>query len=266
MSAALEVSIAGVGAWLDGAPDWPGLRAALLGQRGPAAATGAAPAAAVLPPAERRRAPANVRLAVEVASQACTMAAVDPAALPCVFASTYGEPAITDYVCATLARDPLSVSPTQFHNSVLNAAAGYWTIATGCTRASTAIAAGGGTFAAGLLEAAALACDDRQPVLFAASDTAATGPLAGMIHTRRAFGIALVLDPGRRASPRLRLALRAGATAAVAGPALALPDVARDNPASAHALALLAALASGHAARLALPLAAELALDLEIAF
>ena len=41
----------------------------------------------------------------------------------------------------TLAGDPAAVSPIRFHNSVHNAAAGYWTIGTGCLRATTAISA-----------------------------------------------------------------------------------------------------------------------------
>ena len=40
--------------------------------------------------------------------------------------------------CArTLASAPTLLSPTKFHNSVHNAAAGYWTIGTGCMEAST---------------------------------------------------------------------------------------------------------------------------------
>ena len=77
----------------------------------------------------------------EVAAQACAMAARDAAALPCVFASTHGDLAITDYMCATLAGAPRELSPTKFHNSVHNAPAGYWTIATHCHAASNAVCA-----------------------------------------------------------------------------------------------------------------------------
>src|SRR5690606_42059827 len=61
--------------------------------------------------------------------------------------------AITDYMAATLASDPRSISRTRFHNSVHNAAAGYWTIGAGCTAAATAVSAGPASFAQGLLEA-----------------------------------------------------------------------------------------------------------------
>ena len=77
---------------------------------------------------------AGVAVALEVALAACRAADRDPATLPSVFASTHGDLAITDYMCETLATDPTAVSPTKFHNSVHNAAAGYWTIGAGCVR------------------------------------------------------------------------------------------------------------------------------------
>lgn len=266
MSARLEVGITGIGAWLVGAPDWAALRGVLAGAHGLASDAPARPGADLLPAAERRRAPDSVRLAAEVARQACAAAAIDPATLPCVFASSHGDVAITDYVCETLARAPGDLSPTKFHNSVLNAPAGYWTIATGCTAASSALTARHASFAAGLLESATLACADDIPVLCACCDVASTGPLAQMTRTTLPFGMALVLDPKAARRPRLGFALRAGAAGEPVAPALALRGVAGDNPANAHALALLAMVAARDQGRLALPLSRGLSLELELAF
>ena len=47
--------------------------------------------ATLLAPAERRRAPDTVAIALEVAAEACEAAARAPADLPCVFASTHGD-------------------------------------------------------------------------------------------------------------------------------------------------------------------------------
>lgn len=258
------LTLAGIGAWLPGAPDWPALQGVLRGEHGLAAEAPAKPAAEILPAAERRRAPDSVRLAAEVATQACRMANVDAASLPCVFASTHGEVAITDYVCETLARAPLELSPTRFHNSVLNAPAGYWTIATSCTAASSAVTAHHCSFAAGLLEAAACACAEEVPVLFASCDIASTGPLAEMTRTTLAFGMALVLSPAATAGARLRCSLQSATAGTLPPAALALRTVAGDNPTNAHALALLAALAGRDPAKLALPLSSGLAMDMEI--
>ena len=265
MTSRLALGITGIGAWLPGAPDWTTLRSVLRGERGlDADAPRSKPAGTRLPVAERRRAPDGVRLAVEVAAQACAMADCDAAQLPCVFASTEGELAITDYVCETLAHAPLELSPTKFHNSVLNAPAGYWTIATGCTRASSAVSAYHRSFVAGLLEAAVLAVAESTPVLFACGDVAATGPLHTVIDASMAFGVALVLVPDGAAGTALRLTLRAGSAIAPAPLPLALQVAARDNPANADALALLAALAGHAPANVSLALSAGLSLDMEI--
>ncbi|MGH8213325.1 MAG: beta-ketoacyl synthase chain length factor, partial [Rhodanobacteraceae bacterium] len=111
----LRVCIGGIGAWTRGAPDWNTLRAVLQGKSESHEDAPSKPAATALPAAERRRAPEAVLLAAEVAAQACAMARLDPASLPCVFASTHGELAITDYMCAILASAPRELSPTKFH-------------------------------------------------------------------------------------------------------------------------------------------------------
>lgn len=264
MNALPALRIAGIGAWLPGAPDWPSLRAALTGQRPLLEDAPARPAASVLPAAERRRAPDGVRLAAEVAAQAVAMSGLDPGQLPCVFGSTHGELGIADYVCATLAQAPLELSPTKFHNSVLNAPAGYWTIATGCTAASSAVTAHHHSFAAGLLEAMAFACAEQTPVLFACCDVASTGPLVAMTRTTLAFGAALVLAPIVASGPRLAWSLGNGSAATLPPAGLPLQVVAGDNPASAQALALLSALVCGERSTLALPLSTGLSLDMEI--
>jgi hypothetical protein len=118
-----------------------------------------------------------------------------------VFASTFGDLAISDYMCATLVNTPTLISPIKFHNSVHNAAAGYWTIATSSYAPYTAISAHHHTFAAGLLEAAVHAITDQKPVLYVAFDIESKGALATMAPSRGSFGVALVIAPqavGRR--------------------------------------------------------------------
>ena len=59
------------------------------------------------------------------------------------------------------AKAPTTLSPTRFHNSVHNAAAGYWSIATGCHQPYSALGAGRYTFANGLFAAALQVCADH---------------------------------------------------------------------------------------------------------
>lgn len=235
----LRVYVEGVGLWSPQLADFAALKAVLAGvvPEPPSAR----PAAATLPPNERRRAPESVLLAVEVAGQAVAMSGRDAATLACVFASSHGDQPVTDYMCATLAQAPLEMSPTRFHNSVHNAAVGYWTIATGCHQPSTAIAAMHASFGAGLLEAVTQVIADRRPVLLVGSDTRGSGPLAEITECEQPFGCALVLAPEATASTMamLELQLTPGLPITLPDPLLA-PWCQRN--ASAPALPLLAVL------------------------
>lgn len=204
----LSARIEGVGFWSHGLPTWPAACVfAATGALEPGAA--AKPSPRLLAPNERRRAPESVAVALEVALAACADAGREPAALASVFASTHGDLAITDYMCATLAGDPRALSPTRFHNSVHNAAAGYWTIGSGCLQATTAVSAHDASFAQGLIEALVQIATGTEAVLLTAYDTTAVGPLGPMSGSRGLLGGALVLSARSRADRRDRTQLRA---------------------------------------------------------
>ena len=188
----LSVDIAGIGFWTRGLPSWAAACDYLRDGRTDADAP-AKPASRLLAANERRRAPETVAVALEVALAACEAAGVDPAQLPSVFVSMHGDLAITDYMCATLVDDPRAISPTKFHNSVHNAAAGYWTIGSGCNKPATALSSGDGTFALGLLEAVSQLQSGEPAVLLAAYDSQSTGPLAPISSSEGLLGGALVL-------------------------------------------------------------------------
>ena len=214
----LRARIAGIGYWSPGLPSWRAARAFAADGGAPDAAAPARPQPQLLAPNERRRAPETVAVALEVALAACTDAGCDPAGLASVFASTHGDLAITDYMGATLAGgDPGAVSPIRFHNSVHNAAAGYWTIGTGCTRAATAISAYDASFAQGLVEALAQLAAGADAVLLAAYDGSSVGPLAAVSPSEGLLGGALVLVAGDGPGPRLSARLDDGEAPAPAG-------------------------------------------------
>lgn len=106
----------------------------------------------LLPVGIRRRTSLTTRMAVTAAIHVCARATVDAANLPSVFASVGGEVMVTDTLCKTLQNSDELLSPTQFHNSVHNTTAGYWSIISACHAPTTAIAAADDTFAMGLLE------------------------------------------------------------------------------------------------------------------
>jgi hypothetical protein len=189
-----EVSVRGVGLLGPGLADWAQGQGALRDPSTWASAPTVLAAPARLPPTERRRAGAVVKLAFAVADQACAQAGVDVHTLATVFSSTGSDSANCHALCEALAQVERIVSPTRFTNSVHNAAAGYWHIATQSRAPSTSLCAYDGSFAAGLLEAAAQAVSLRRPVLFVAADVPYPEPLNGKRPLPDAFGVALVLD------------------------------------------------------------------------
>ncbi len=107
----------------------------------------------LIPAGMRRRTSLTTRMAITAASLACEKASVERQEVSSIFASLGGEIQITDALCRLLPDDNELLSPTQFHNSVHNTTAGYWSILSKCQAATTAIAAADDTFAMGLIEA-----------------------------------------------------------------------------------------------------------------
>jgi hypothetical protein len=234
--------IQSVGMLGPGLANWSGGRAVLNGETPYIAARTVLPLPGVLPPAERRRAGRVIKIALAVGAEAVTQAAADARTLATVFTSSGGDGDNCHEICVTLASRERLISPTRFHNSVHNAAAGYWSIAHGCTEASTSLCAGDASFAAGLLEAfAQLACG-APAVLLLAYDADYPQPLHAKRPIPDAFGTALLLTPPdpTAALPRLQLALSDAAAATMAN--AELESLRRSIPA-ARCLPLLERLA-----------------------
>lgn len=134
-------------------------------------------------------------MAVEVMTQACEMARVEPQDIATVFSSAMGDMEITDYMCSALASPPREISPTRFHNSVHNAPNGYWSIATGSHAPATAVSAFDFTAPAALLEAAIQTVDSGSPVLLVTQEMAAPVALRETCPTTADFAAAILLAP-----------------------------------------------------------------------
>lgn len=205
---AFTAFVDGVALWAPRIPGWATAAPVLRGDAPPAEQPAPRPAPAVLAPTERRRAPDTVAIALEVAARACESAGVEPKTLASVFACTEGDLAISDYMSETLARTPTLISPIRFHNSVHNAAAGYWCIGTGCMQPYTALSAHIDTFGEGMLEALVQAQSSGQPTLLVAYDIEARGPLSTMAHSKGIVGAGVVVSPTAGASSLARIRWR----------------------------------------------------------
>ena len=262
----LAAEVVGIGLWTEGLEGWPRAIARFDGKPPEPTDAPRRPAATILPANERRRAPEGVAVALEVAHEALTMSGLAPGTVASVFASAYGDLAIVDYLCATLADDPMALSPTRFHHSVHNAAAGYWSMASASHAPSTSLAAGDDSFAAGLLEALTQVAVDAAPVLLVAFDTPAPPALMPATASTRLFGVALLLArPGIHSHPLARLQAEVTSTTS----ALPLPvdsalhAIARSNP-CARGLAFAEALRAEGSTILNYPVGTQSTLTLEV--
>jgi hypothetical protein len=277
MAAAIHVRVLGLGLVGPGLPSWSESLATLRGERPHATAPTAVPAPLRLPPAERRRAGAAVKIALAVADAACQHADADPQGMASVFTSSSGDGANCHALCEALASaDPVDrlISPTRFTNSVHNAAAGYWHIAVASRQATTSLCAHDDSFGAGLVAALTQMAGSAEPMLVVASDTPYPEPLNATRPLPDTLGVALVLAPQqagrapRAGQPRLAFELLPLADAGAFTPCQdASLEALRTQLPAARALPLLEAIARGRPARLVLPASPEtLALRVSVEF
>lgn len=183
-----------------GLPDWPHTKSVLRGDRDYVATDLSTYQPTLLPANERRRASPTVRMAFRVAEELINSCKYPADQLACVFSSSDGDLTIAQRICAALAEGARLVSPTDFHNSVHNAAAGYWSIAANATGPSTAIAAFDGSFAAGLLEAHAMVQVEKHSTLLVVYDVPAPLPLQASRPVGAPIGVGLLLTPDSSAN------------------------------------------------------------------
>ena len=253
----IECAVLGIGVYGPGLADWPAARAVLSDEAPYVRAENAASPSSLLPAAERRRATPSTRIALTTAQQALTHAALDATAVPAVFGSSSGNPDIIHDICTMLAAGDYQISPTKFHNSVHNAASGYYSIAVASHRAVTSLCAFDGTATAALLETAVQAIAADEPVLMVCYDLPYPFPLSEARPTIDAWSLALVLAPPDSRAALAQLTLTDGmgdAAADAADTALTDPQlesIRLGNP-TARMLPLFAALAQSHECQIVL--------------
>jgi hypothetical protein len=219
----------------------------------------------LLPPNERRRATLAVRLAFRAAEDALSDGGVEASQLASVFASSDADTHVVHRIGSALAEDRRAVSPTDFHNSVHNAAPGYWSIAVRASLPSNSVSACDASFAAGLLETAALMQEDGHDALLVAYDIRPPDMILAKRPIAAPFGVALVLTraprPGQLACLQLHID-GDGAETAMADPVL--EQLRGANPA-ARSLPLLQLLAQQREGQVRLRATGALMLEIGVA-
>lgn len=247
------VYVHAIGLAAPGWPDWPTARAVLRGEQAYLANELPVYQPDLLPPNERRRASPTVRMAFRVAEEATRANRERSAELATVFSSADGDLQISNRICTALATPQRLISPTDFHNSVHNAAAGYWSIAAGARGPSTAISAWDGGFGVALLEAAGTVLIEERDTLLVAYDVPAPQPLQTKRPCTHPFGVALWLSASESAGVLAALRMEVADERETTLDDAALEALRLGNPAG-RALPLLRVIARGERATISLPL------------
>lgn len=232
----------GVGMVAPGVEDWPVFTRIVVGEEPYSATEPARYTPQSLPANERRRASQLVRLAFNSIEQLVLQLPAEGYAT--VFSSSGGDYDIFHKICTALALPEKIVSPTQFHNSVHNAPAGYWSIATGNTHPSTTISAHDFSFVMGLVDAVAQLQGEAENVLLACYDMVPPSPINEVRNVAGPFSTSLLLSA--RANEHTLCALDvsvAPRAAQVSSLAIAALETLRLGNASARSLSLLTAIA-----------------------
>jgi len=261
----LAARVAGVGVLGPGLASWSDARRLLVDAGAYEPTPTVIPSPDVLPAVERRRAGKCVRLALAAGLAAAADAGRDAKDLAAIFTSSTGDGENLHAICESLASDDRMISPTRFHNSVHNAPAGYWGIATGAMHPADCVAAYDASFAAGLLEAVGRVCaDPALDTLLISYDAPYPEPLLAVRPVAGSFGVGLLLGADEGAKPGRPIALSTTAELPTRMEDSRL-EVVRHGIPAARSLPLLALLAAPHAGRVVIEYLDGLSLAIEVA-
>lgn len=264
----LAVFVDGVGLLGPGFSSWEQGQRCLSGREPYESSRCVLPLPMALPPAERRRAGAVIKVSLAVGQEAVAASGLNAIDLPSVFSSSSGDAVNCHEICSALASDDRLISPTRFHNSVHNASSGYWSISSGAMASSSVLCAHDASFSAGLLEAMTQVVIDDQSVLLVVYDTNYPDPLHAVRPVPDTFGVAMVLSPRRSDHSLARMAFADAGCLTAAAPSPmdnAALELLRQSIPAARALPLLQAIAIGQSASLVLAYLKDGHLALEVA-
>jgi len=259
----LSAYINGIGLIGPGLTTWADSIAILVENNHYQAQTTILPAPMILPAAERRRSGELVKLTLAVGLEAAQSAGEDPANLACVYTSSSGDGKNCHEICKTLASDDRQISPTRFHNSVHNAAAGYWSIATGAKTPISVLCAYDASFSAGLLEAITQVTADTVSTILIASDTGYPEPLNHARPMSNILGVGMVFSPviNQHSIAKIQVRLSDAPADQLAHPAL---EYLRTTTPAARCLPLLMAIAKQQTTAIALDYLAHMRISVEV--
>ena len=262
----MKIHVQNIAAYAPGLDDWSAMRAALAGETAYddlATQPLAKIVPQILPANERRRTTKLIKLALHVAEQVTQEVTAD-VQLATVFAAADGDHEILDRNTHALTLPGHPVSPTNFHNSVHNAPAGYWHIATRSQAFSTSMAAGVASFSSGLLEAGSFCIAEQQPVVFVTYDYPPASVLQTVCDTRYPFAVAMLLQARQDSHSQFMLDIAGNSGRTPGRMAQATFEELRTSNPAARSLPLLHAMANRQDCCCTLPYVNDAYLDIRV--
>ena len=165
----------------------------------------------ILKPNEARRTSETIKMVLQSCEESIAQSAFSADQLFSVFVSSDGDPNILQSICTELASENKFVSPTQFHNSVHNAPAGYWTIGNQSMKGANSLACGESSLSGGLLEVQSLLAAGEDQILLACFDLKSPDPLssARKIHYSMANSMILTKEKTEHSLYSIELSMQA---------------------------------------------------------
>ena len=195
--------------------------------------------------------PAIAKAAIGVGVDALQAASLRAGDVPSVFASCGADGESLHRICESVASAVPDVEATCFRDSLHDAPAAYWHAALSTAAPSTSVCAFEGSFATGLVEAAAQAIVHGTPVLLVACDMPYPSPLSSLWNVPLPFAAAFVVAP-RSGRGHAQVSIVASDVRVDGDWPEAVSAELRINPAAA-CLSLLALLAGDEPGRAVLP-------------
>lgn len=263
MAKELIAYIDGIGLLGPGLTDWVTSQAILQGNVPYLPAKTIVPAPELLPAAERRRASDIVKLTLATSLEALATSGLETSDLPSVFSFSNGDGLNCHSICECLASEDREISPTRFHNSVHNAVAGYWSIATKNMATSSVLCAYDGSFGAGLLDAMTQVVVEDTACILMTSDTPYPEPMFSKRPIPDNFGLTLVLTPQRSENSLAQIRVSLSPDVAEQLQDQSLEDLRLRYP-TARALPLLQVVAQKQSKRVVLDYLEDMRLAVEV--
>jgi hypothetical protein len=220
----------------------------------------------ILKPNEARRTSTAIKIALQSAEESLSQSSFQADQLYSVFVSPDGDPNILQLICQELSTADKFVSPIQFHNSVHNAPAGYWSIGHQSTQGINSIACGDCSVSGALIEAKSLLTMGEIAVLIVCFDIKSPSPLDSARGIKYSLATSMIVTEQPNADSLCSVALNLEPAESTCITTMENPQLEsmRDDSSSFRGLPLFKILSEQSSAKVVLPYSSSKSLHINL--